>query len=195
MDWSAMFTASTVVFGCGNVLFGDDGVGPAAVSELAREQACASGADAAVSGVTASGVAFVDAGTSVRALLADLLLAGAGPRAVVLVDAVMEPGRKPGSVREMALPPAAPGRPAYSWRPDGAVSPHQAPTPLLLAALRDRLGCDARILTVQAAHIPETMLEGLSPEVRAALPQLKSAILGLCGQNPAPPAGTSRSQA
>jgi coenzyme F420 hydrogenase subunit delta len=190
MDWSAMFKARAVVFGCGNVLFGDDGIGPEAVAELAREQGSAQGAGAAC-----PDVAFVDAGTSVRALLADLLLAGAAPRSVVLVDAVMEPGREPGSIREMALPQIAPDRTANSWRLDGALSPHQAPTPLLLAALRDRLGCDARILTVRAAHIPETMRQGLSPEVRAALPELKSAILRLCGENPASQAGASRSQA
>lgn len=163
MDWSAMFSAPVVVLGCGNTLFGDDGVGPRAVAELADE--CHPD----------SGAVFLDAGTSVRTLLADLLLSGASPRRLIVVDAVMEPGREPGSILEWPLrdsDSADPGK-----RP---ASLHQAPTPLLLEAVRSRLGCEVRVLTVQAARIPEEMDETMSPEALAALPELKAAIRRLC---------------
>ncbi len=167
MDWSAMFSAPVVVFGCGNTLFGDDGAAPAAVSELAREYA------------GHPGVAFLDAGTSIRTLLADLLLSGATPRRIVLVDAVMEPGREPGSIREAELEPARAPREACGMA-DTALSLHQAPTPELLEAARTRLGCEVRVLTVQGEHIPETMEQGLSLTVSECLPALKRAILRLC---------------
>lgn len=161
MDWSAMFSAPVVVLGCGNTLFGDDGIGPRAVAELADE--CPPD----------YGAVFLDAGTSVRTLLADLLLSGASPRRLIVVDAVMEPGRKPGSILEWPLRDSSdPGK-----RP---ASLHQAPTPLLLEAVRSRLGCEVRVLTVQAARIPEEMDETMSPEALAAIPELKAAIRRLC---------------
>lgn len=167
MDWSAMFSAPVVVLGCGNTLFGDDGIGPRAVAELARECDQKSGPD--------GGVAFLDAGTSVRTLLADLLLSGASPRRLVVVDAVMEPGRAPGSILEWPLRDGGGSDPGQ--RP---ASLHQAPTPLLLEAVRSRLGCEVRVLTVQAARIPEEMDETMSPEALAAIPELKAAIRRLC---------------
>ena len=161
MDWSAMFSAPVVVLGCGNTLFGDDGIAPRAVAELADE--CHPD----------TGVVFLDAGTSVRTLLADLLLSGASPRRLIVVDAVMEPGREPGSILEWPLRDSSdPGK-----RP---ASLHQAPTPMLLEAVRSRLGCEVRVLTVQAARIPEEMDETMSPEALAALPELKAAIRRLC---------------
>ncbi|WP_027191994.1 hydrogenase maturation protease [Fundidesulfovibrio putealis] len=161
MDWSAMFSAPVVVLGCGNTLFGDDGIGPRAVAELADE--CHPD----------SGAVFLDAGTSVRTLLADLLLSGASPRRLIVVDAVMEPDREPGSILEWPLRDSSdPGK-----RP---ASLHQAPTPMLLEAVRSRLGCEVRVLTVQAARIPEEMDETMSPEALAALPELKAAIRRLC---------------
>lgn len=163
-----MFESPVVVLGCGNTLFGDDGVAPRAVAELAAE------AGDAVPPADAPRAAYVDAGTSVRSLLADLLLSGAKPRRLVLVDVVMEEGREPGSVREWPLPPP---------RSDGGERPaslHQAPTPLLLAAVRQRLGCEVRVLTVQAQHIPEEMDERLSPAVAGAIPNIKAAIARLC---------------
>jgi len=180
-DWSLMFSAPVVVFGCGNTLFGDDGLAPLAVAELAAETLGLNGTDTphAGHGAIRSGdgglsVAFVDAGTSVRSLLADLLLSGHAPRRLVVVDVVLEPGREPGSLRELRLGPPVPDS------PERAMSLHQAPTPFLLRAMRDRLGCEVCVLTVQAAHIPDHMEDGLSPQALAALPALKNAIIALC---------------
>jgi len=169
MDWSAMFSAPVVVLGCGNTLFGDDGIGPRAVAELADECGPANDPN--------SGVVFLDAGTSVRTLLADLLLSGASPRRLIVVDAVMEPGREPGSILEWPLRDGDTSGPGPGKRP---ASLHQAPTPMLLEAVRSRLGCEVRVLTVQAARIPEEMDETMSPEALAALPELKAAIRRLC---------------
>ncbi len=158
-----MFKAPVVVFGCGNTLFGDDGLAPRAVAELAAEH---EGRE--------RDVAFVDAGTSVRSLLADLLLLGQAPGRLVVVDVVRDSGLEPGALSELRLGPPEPDL------PERAMSLHQAPTPFLLRAMRDRLRCEVRVLSVQAARIPELMEEGLSPQALAALPALKEAIVSLC---------------
>ena len=202
MDFSAIFQADVVVFGCGNVLFGDDGLAPRAVALLAEE--------AAASGRTEA--AFVDAGTSIRALLTDLALTGARARRVVVADVVQEAGRAPGSMRMEIL--GAPGpESAGAPGPESAGAPgtvlvetlgapgtvyeaasgaesacaperqdmaggwlHHAPTWGLLRRLRDVLGMEVVVLTVQAGHIPPCMDDSLSPAAREALPRLMAAL-------------------
>lgn len=164
MDWSRMFAADVVVFGCGNVLFGDDGLGPLAMAELA----------AAPDAATAFGhAAFIDAGTSIRPLLLDLTLCGARPRRVVLVDVVQEPEREPGSLREEDLDAHPEADPAGGFL-------HHAPTWGLLRRLRDEAGTEVIVLTVQAGRIPELMDDALSPEARAALPRVVRRVRELC---------------
>lgn len=161
MDWSSMFDARVVVFGCGNTLFGDDGLAPRTVQALAQDPS------------VPHGTALIDAGTSIRPLLMDLSLSEARPERVVLIDVVMEEGREPGSIRCEDIDNAELTDPAGGFM-------HQAPTMGLLRRMRDSVGTDIVVLTVQAARIPEEMDDSLSPEASAALPRLVTYVKELC---------------
>ena len=160
-DWSVIFDAEVVVLGCGNTLFGDDGLGPYAVKALSAE------------GLLPRGTACVDAGTSLRSLLTDMVLLRASPRRVIVLDVVQQPGREPGSIVREDLDKHEHADPAGGFL-------HHAPTWGLLRRLRDEMGADVAVLTVQAAHIPELMAEGLSPELTAAMPTLLNQVRQLC---------------
>lgn len=162
MSWAAMLHATTVVFGCGNTLFGDDGLAPKAVAALAAAAPLPE-------------VAFIDAGTSIRPLLLDMSLQKVRARHIILVDVVQEEGRTPGSIRQHRLEKLDGDMPD----PAGGFL-HHAPTWGLLQSLHDRLGIRTSVLTVQAARIPDTMDDTLSPEAQAALPELTQKIVQLC---------------
>ena len=84
------FSGRTVIFGCGNILLGDDGYGPAVIMQLDAEQ------------LLPREVTTVDAGTGIREYLFDYLLAAdQRPETIIILDAVDFPGRKPGEVFEI----------------------------------------------------------------------------------------------
>ena len=89
MDWSRMFDSRVLVFGCGNILFGDDALGPRVVEALNADPDLP------------SDVAALDAGTAVRSLIFDLLLSEKQPELVIVVDAINKLDRKPGEVFEI----------------------------------------------------------------------------------------------
>jgi len=161
MDWSAMFQAEVVVFGCGNLLFGDDGLAPTAVAALAAAP------DAPQNAV------FVDAGTSIRPLLLDLTLSDATPRRVILVDTVQEPGREPGGIHVETLDDRPGDDPAENFL-------HLAPTLGLLRRFHRKYGAQVLVVTVQAQRLPELVDDSLSPEALAALPRLVARLCSLC---------------
>jgi len=140
--------ARCLVIGCGNILYGDDGFGPAVAARLEAE------------GVPED-VAVMDVGIGARKVLFNLLLSERVPSLVVVIDAV-DRGRSPGEL---------------FWIDIGQVPPekaddfslHQAPTSNLLAELRDERGVAVEILACQSAHIPGEVECGLSSEVSAAV--------------------------
>jgi coenzyme F420 hydrogenase subunit delta len=89
MDWSKMFNSRVVVFGCGNVLYADDGIGPALIAALEKDPE------------VPEDVALLDVGTSIRGLLFDLVLSDKLPERVVVVDAVTQSDREPGEIFEI----------------------------------------------------------------------------------------------
>ena len=157
MAWSSLFEADVVVLGCGNTLFGDDGLGPRCIQELEAQ------------GGLPPGTALVDAGTSLRTLLTDMVLMRARPRRVIVLDAVQQPGREAGSLRREDLDVHHDGDPAGGFM-------HHAPTWGLLRKLRDELGAEVTVLTVQAGYMPELMDERLSEAGYAALPLLTKEV-------------------
>lgn len=164
-----MLQAKIVVFGCGNVLFGDDGLAPRAVSALAEEQERSG---------NLSHVAFIDAGTSIRSLLLDMILYHTQAQKIILVDVVQENGRAAGSMHQQHI-----GASAAAFGKNSALSGgflHQAPTLDLLQKLQCTANIDVVVLTVQAAHIPVLMDDSLSPQAQTALPYLINKIQQLC---------------
>lgn len=195
MEWSALFQAPIVVLGCGNTLFGDDGLAPKAVSMLAKE---------AHSTGHFPHVAFVDAGTSVRSLLMDLTLSPANMRRLIVVDVVQEKGRATGDIAVEYMQAAAHGQRGVgqaqsassvtftagpqkhalpAW---GDSSLHQAPTRALLHRLHATLGIELIVVTVQAGYIPPLMDDSLSPSACEALPHVLDTLRALCRESSGP---------
>jgi coenzyme F420 hydrogenase subunit delta len=163
MDWSRMFTSRVVVFGCGNVLFGDDGVGPALISELEN--------DPEIPG----DVALLDVGTSIRNLLFDLLLSDRLPKRVIVVDATTEDDREPGEIWEIDVDHINPKK-------ISDFSMHQFPSTNLLKEIKEKTGVEMKIVVVQTGWIPEEFEEGFSEQVRAAIPELKRRVKALIAE-------------
>jgi hydrogenase maturation protease len=83
-DW---YRKRIVVLGCGNILFGDDGFGPAVAQYCQAHHG------------SPPDVCILDAGTSVRNVLFDILLSDRRPSRIVIVDA-MDGGHEPGELFE-----------------------------------------------------------------------------------------------
>lgn len=142
---------TTMVFGCGNVIMGDDGYGPAVVDELnARYK-------------LPENVQAVDVGTCVREYLFDYLLAEDGrPERIIIIDAVEFPDRSPGEVFQI-LPADIPAKKIHDF------SLHQFPTVNLLQELEENTGIRVLILAAQVEYIPEEIEPGLSVAMSKAV--------------------------
>lgn len=150
---------STVIFGCGNLIMGDDGFGPAVIEELNSKHSLP------------ESVSAIDAGTGVREYLFDYLLTAEGrPDRVIILDAVDFPNRKPGEVFTIdasSIPP----KKIHDF------SLHQFPTVNLLVELEEHTGMSVDILAAQVEYIPDEIEPGLSPSMRKAVPAACEHIL------------------
>jgi coenzyme F420 hydrogenase subunit delta len=159
---SEMFDKAALVFGCGNILFGDDGFGPAVVQYLQEHYPLP------------ADVLVLDVGTSIRDLLFDLVISEKKPQKMIILDAVDYPERQPGEVFEI---PVA-GIPA---KKTADFSLHQFPTVNLLQELKDHTGVEIHVLVVQVKDLPEEVRPGLSPEVAASIKEVCARILHILG--------------
>ncbi|MCE5335869.1 MAG: hydrogenase maturation protease [Desulfobacteraceae bacterium] len=147
-----LFTKPVLIFGCGNVLVGDDGFGPAVMDHLLANYPLP------------GHVAALDVGTSIRELLFDLVLLPDKPRTIFIVDSVSESDRAPGELFEMDI----------SRIPIHKVndfSLHMFPSVNLLNDLQEGAGVEIRVLAVQTGKLPDEIRPGLSAPVRAAVPK------------------------
>ena len=140
----------TLVLGCGNILFGDDGFGCALVDYVTIHQR------------VPDDVCLLDVGTGVRKLLFTLCLSPARPRRLLIVDAI-EAGRAPGTLFELD-PAEIPAAKLDDF------SLHQLPTSNLLRELQEWCGVEVRVLACQTGPLPQEVAPGLSPALQAALP-------------------------
>jgi len=145
----AFCRARLLILGVGNVLFSDDGFGPAVVEHLARY--CHVPDD----------VYVMDVGTGVRKLLFTLALSEERPEEIVIVDAV-DWGLEVGSIHEIPVEdlPAA--------KVDD-FSLHQVPTSNLLRELQDRCSVKITVIVCDAGMIPQRIEPGLSPALQTAV--------------------------
>lgn len=157
MDWSKMFSSRVVVFGCGNILIGDDAAGPKVVELLQEDPEIP------------EDVALLDVGTSIRTILFDLINAPTPPKRVIIVDATTESGRKPGEFWEIDIDSMDPKK-------ISDFSIHMFPTVNMLKDLQDNTTMEVKIMVIQTGYIPDEMDEKLSPEVEAALPALAAKV-------------------
>ena len=154
----------TLVLGCGNILFGDDGFGCALVDYVTSHHR------------VPHDVCLLDVGTGVRKLLFTLCLSPVRPRRLLIVDA-LDAGREPGTLFE--LDPAD----IPSVKLDD-FSLHQLPTSNLLRELQESCGVEVRVLACQTGPLPQEVAPGLSPPLGAALPPAAEWLLRQYLPNP-----------
>ena len=140
-----------LIFGCGNILFGDDGFGAAVIKYLQENY------------TLPENVHVQDVGTGIREILFDLALSEKKPQKLIIVDAVDYPDRTPGEVFEISVD----GIPAKKTTD---FSLHQFPTVNILKELKEETDIAIHIIVAQVAHLPEEVHPGLSPEITRALP-------------------------
>jgi coenzyme F420 hydrogenase subunit delta len=149
---------SVLIFGCGNILWGDDGFGPAVIQHLNENYALP------------EDVLALDVGTSIRDILFDILLSEDKPRRIIIVDAVDYPDRNPGELFEIPVE----GIPEIK---SADFSLHQFPTVNMLQELQDHTRVEITVLVAQIGHIPEEVAPGLSPAVKEAVAQACQRLL------------------
>jgi len=141
----------TLILGCGNTLFGDDGFGCAVIDYIEAHYR------------VPEAICLLDVGTGVRKLLFTLCLSPIRPQRVIILDAI-DAGRTPGEVFEIdpaEIPPV---------KLDD-FSLHQLPTSNLLRELQETCRVEVRVLACQTGPLPEEVCEGLSQAVRRAVPR------------------------
>jgi coenzyme F420 hydrogenase subunit delta len=157
-DIQGVFTKPVLVFGCGNVLLGDDGFGPSVIQHLRQRYQLP------------PHMHVVDVGTSIRNILFDLALLEKKPKLIIIVDAVEFENRKPGEVFEIPLD-SIPEQKVDNY------SLHQFPTVNLLRELRDQGQTNIAVFVAQVGESPEEVKPGLSKPMRAAVPEICKRIL------------------
>ena len=146
------YDKSIVIFGCGNILFGDDGFGPAVTEELERKY------------TIPEHICVINAGISVRELLFNITIDEKKPEKIIIVDA-LDVGKQPGEIFEIDLDDL----------PENKIddfSMHQMPTSNLLRELRDLCHVEVRILSCQVKNIPEEVEPGLSDTLKKKVPEI-----------------------
>jgi coenzyme F420 hydrogenase subunit delta len=142
---------STVIFGCGNLLMGDDGFGPKVVEALLQK------------GDLPPTVTAIDAMTGVREYLFDYLLSEEGrPSHIIILDAVDFADKTPGEVFFINSA-AIPAKKIHDF------SLHQFPTVNLLKELEEHTGIKVTIIAAQIEYIPNEIEPGLSATMENAV--------------------------
>ena len=155
---------STVIFGCGNLIMGDDGFGPAVVEELSENYQLPDSADA------------IDAMTGIREYLFDYLLSEEGrPEHIIILDAVDFPDRKAGDVF-LIDSSSIPAKKIHDF------SLHQFPTVNLLHELEEHTGITVTIIAAQIEYIPAEIEPGLSEPMATAVSEACGMIMQILSE-------------
>ncbi len=143
------YDKSILILGCGNVLFGDDGFGPAVAQHLQHNFK------------VPAEICVLDTGTSVREILFDTILADKKPSKIIIIDA-MDCGRKPGEL-------FSPDIDSFPKVKLDDFSLHQVPTSNLLRELQDLCGIEVIVVACQVAGECGSVSLGLSNPVKQAV--------------------------
>jgi len=150
---------SVVIFGCGNLIVGDDGFGPLVIKELTSGYELPEWVDA------------IDAMTGIREYLFDYLLCEEGrPEHIIILDAVDFSGRNPGEVFRICSS-SIPDPKKHDF------SLHQFPTVNLLQELKEHTGINVTIIAAQVGRVPVAIEPGLSAPMTAAVPKACEMIM------------------
>ena len=149
-----------LVVGCGNVLFGDDGFGPAVIDYVLKGNN------------VPENVCFINAGSSVREILFNVALSERKPERIIVVDA-MTCGRTAGTVAELELD-------AIPEKKRDDFSMHQIPTSNLLRELRDGCGLEVKLVVLEPSEIPLEVKPGLSRIAGQAVKRAAGLVFKMC---------------
>jgi coenzyme F420 hydrogenase subunit delta len=157
MDLTEYAEKHTLILGCGNILFGDDGFGPEVADYLINNYRIP------------KNKAVVNLGLSTRGFIFDILLSDVKPKRIVIVDAISYESRRPGEILEVPLD-------NLTKEKIDDFSLHQGPTSNLLKELRDIGGVEVIIIACQPENIPREMMQGLSGPLKKAIPEAAGII-------------------
>jgi coenzyme F420 hydrogenase subunit delta len=149
-----------VVLGCGNILFGDDGFGPHVAEYL---QDCIR---------LPQNVSVINAGTSVRGILFDLILSPQRPKKIIVIDAV-DTKRKPGEVFNLNVD-------EFPLNKIDDFTLHEMPTSNLLKELKEFCNVDVIIIAAQVKQMPEAVSPGLSDVLMESVAVAAEEVLKSC---------------
>jgi len=145
----AFCRARILVLGVGNILFGDDGFGPAVAETLLRDY------------LIPEDVYVMDVGTGIRKLLFTIALSEIRPEEIIIADAV-DWGHETGAVLEIPV----------EALPDNKIddfSLHQVPTSNMLHELQVYCGVKVSVVACDVGIVPQWIAAGLSPEIERAV--------------------------
>lgn len=145
----AFCQARVLILGVGNVLFGDDGFGPAVVETILENYAIP------------ADIYVMDVGTGVRKLLFTLLLGHVHPQEIVIVDAV-DWGKHVGSVQVI------PANQLPATKIDD-FSLHQIPTSNMLREMQEVHRVEVSVVTCDVGNLTQRIQPGLSLEIEQAV--------------------------
>lgn len=151
----------TLILGCGNILFGDDGFGSCVADHLQKGR------------TLPENVSIVNASTRVREILFDLVLSEEKPKRIIVVDAV-DARKKPGEIFMIDI----------DELPTNKIDDftlHEMPTSNLLRELKDLCGVEVIIVAGQVESIPEVVRPGLSKTLSKSVAVAAEEIVKLCG--------------
>lgn len=145
----AFCQARVLILGVGNVLFGDDGFGPAVVEMLLKDYAIP------------NDIYVMDVGTGVRKLLFTLILGDVLPEEILILDAV-DWGQQIGEVKIIS----ADELPATKI---DDFSLHQVPTSNMLRELQDQCQVKVSVVVCDVGLLPQRIEPGLSTKTEHAV--------------------------
>lgn len=148
---------SKLIFGCGNVLFGDDGFGPAVMDYLNEHY------------ILPKDTIALNIETSIRGLLFNIMLSEKKPDLILIIDAV-DKGRQPGEIFEIELDEIPENK-----RDD--FSMHQMPSSNLLKEMKEDSKINIRILVCQVKNIPPEVSPGLSDVMNNSIQKMCEKII------------------
>ena len=146
------YQKSTLILGCGNTLFGDDGFGPAVIDYLEKHYQ------------TPKDVSVLDVGAGAREILFTVALAEKKPKRIIIIDA-LDCQKKPGEIFTIPV----------ENLPEKKIddfSLHQLPTSNLLKELKDLCQVEVILVAAQPECIPETVEPGLSKKLQDVVPKV-----------------------
>jgi coenzyme F420 hydrogenase subunit delta len=138
-----------LILGCGNVLLGDDGFGPAVARRCSRFKLGGS-------------ILALDLGTSLSSFMMELVYGSARPKALIVVD-VADEGRAAGEVFTVPLT-------GLESRRAGAFGLHDFPSVAVFKELERAKDTSIEIVACQPKLEIEAVGIRLSDEVKAAVP-------------------------